>query len=306
MEAKFLISAHFFVCLLWYGTCFSDVGMDIARPGIRQRKKRRRIVWVTAAVIVATSVFLVSRIEVGHRRKYVSLTHGSRALQLLVDYPSKPRRGSAIVVLVHEVYGLSEWTKVMSDELADRGFIVLAPDLLSGHGPNGGGYSDFTNENDVIQAVSDLDPTAVTVDLDAVVDYGKKLPSFDEKLAIVGFSWGGWKSFAFATHRRDLSGVFVFYGTGPTDVRSISAPVYGFYAGNDGEVDATIPATTEAMKAAGKFYDPVVYEGADHGFMRLGVETGNTNPVDKTSRTQALDRLIKLLNAVKATNESRH
>lgn len=77
------------------------------------------------------------------------------------------------------------------------------------------------------------------------------------RVVVVGFSWGGWKSFAFATHRRDLSRVFVFYGTGPADVTTISAPVYGFYAGNDGGVGVTVPATTDAMRAAGKFYDPL-------------------------------------------------
>jgi carboxymethylenebutenolidase len=92
-------------------------------------------------------------------------------------------------------------------------------------------------------AISDLDPDAVWADIDAAADYGKKLPIANGKLAVIGFSWGGWKSFAYATHRKDLNAVFVFYGTGPEDVAAISAPIYGFYAGEDAGVDVTIPAT---------------------------------------------------------------
>lgn len=277
--------------------------MDIARPEIK-RKRKLRIVWLGAGVGVAAIVaalMLVSRIDFHHHRKYITVTHDGRALQVLVDRPAKPQPGAAVVVLVHEVYGLSDWAKGMADELADRGFTVVAPDLLSGHGPSGGGYSDFASENDVIQAVSGLDADGVMADLDAVVDYGKSLPNFDGKIAVAGFSWGGWRSFAFAAHRRDLSAVFVFYGTGPSDVGGITAPVYGFYAGNDGDVDATLPGTTEAMKAAGKLFEPITYDGAEHGFMRLGEASGNTNPANKTARDRAFDRLIALLGEMKPT-----
>jgi carboxymethylenebutenolidase len=253
------------------------------------------------AVIIAATVLLVWRLELRHHRKYVSFTHGGRTIQALLDVPARPQKESTVVVLVHEIYGLSDWAKGMADELADQGFIVVAPDLLSGHGPKGGGYSDFTNENDVMTAVSELDPAIVSADLDAAVDYARTLPAINGKIAIVGFSWGGWKSFAFATHRDDLSGVFDFYGTGPTDVTPISAPVYGFYAGDDGGVDVTVPATTDAMKAAGKLYEPVTYEGADHGFMRLGEQAGNANPANKTARDRAFGRLIKLLKGMEIT-----
>ena len=135
-------------------------------------------------------------------------------------------------------------------------------------------------------------------DLDAAADFGKKLPGGNGKIAVVGFSWGGWKSFAFATHRRDLSATFVFYGTGPDDVTTINAPVYGFYAGEDGAVDGSVPATTDQMKAAGKFYDPVTYEGADHGFMRLGEEFGTRSSANKAARDQSFARLVKLLRGI--------
>lgn len=280
--------------------------MDIARPDFKEKRKRRKIGWACAAVIVAVTVLVGWRLELRHHRKYVTLTHDGRALQALIDLPARPQRETVVVVLVHEIYGLSDWAKGMADKLADQGFVIVAPDLLSGHGPKGGGYGDFTNQNEVTEAVSSLDPAGVVADLDATVDCGKQLAAPNGKVVVVGFSWGGWKSFAFATHRRDLSGVFVFYGTGPADVTTISAPVYGFYAGNDGGVDVTVPATTDAMRAASKFYDPITYEGADHGFMRLGEEYGNSNPANKTARNQAFDRLVRQLKEIGATQGSGH
>ena len=188
----------------------------------------------------------------------------------------------------------------MADELAAEGFIVVAPDLLSGFGPNGGGTSEFPSQDAAVKAVSGLDPDAVNADLDAAADYGKHLPAANGKLAVVGFCWGGGKSFAFATHRHDLSAAFVFYGPGPADVSAITAPVYGFYAGNDARIGATVPATIDAMKAAGKKYEPVIYDGAGHGFMRAGEDPTNTVPGNKTAREQGFARLIKLLHEMKS------
>jgi carboxymethylenebutenolidase len=132
-------------------------------------------------------------------------------------------------------------------------------------------------------------------DLDAAADYGKHLPAANGKLAVIGFCWGGGKSFAFAVHRHDLSAAFVFYGPGPADVTPITAPVYGFYAGNDARIGATIPATVDAMKAAGKKYEPVTYDGAGHGFMRAGEDPNNIVPGNKAAREQAFARIVKLL-----------
>jgi carboxymethylenebutenolidase len=239
-----------------------------------------------------------TRLEASPRHhEYVALKHGSRTVQAFVVYPEVKAKAT-VVILIHEIFGLSDWAKEMADELAAQGFIVVAPDLLSGFGPNGGGSSEFASQDAAVKAVSGLDPEGVMADLDAAADYGKKLPAGNGKIAVTGFCWGGGKSFAFATHRKDLSAAFVFYGTGPADVTAITAPVYGFYGGNDARVDATIPATTAAMKAAGKTYEPVTYEGAGHGFMRAGEDPTNTVPGNKTAREQGFARLVKLLNGI--------
>jgi carboxymethylenebutenolidase len=241
-----------------------------------------------------------ARLEASPRHhEYVPLKHGSRTVQAFVVYPEVKAK-APVVLLIHEIFGLSDWAKEIADELAAQGFIVIAPDLLSGFGPGGGGSSEFPSQDATVKAVSGLDPDVVNADLDAAAEYGKHLPAANGKIAVVGFCWGGGKSFAFAAHRKDLSAAFVFYGPGPADVSTITAPVYGFYGGNDSRIGATVPATTEAMIAAGKKYEPVTYDGAGHGFMRAGEDPANTVPGNKTAREEGFARMVKLLHEMKS------
>ena len=232
-------------------------------------------------------------------REWVSVKYGDRTVQAFVVYPEVKDK-APVVLLIHEIFGLSDWAREMADEVAAQGYIAVAPDLLSGYGPKGGGSSDFPDQDATVKGVFALKPEGVTADLDAVADYAKKLPAANGKLAVAGFCWGGGKSFAFAAHRKDLSAAFVFYGPGPADVSSVTAPVYGFYAGNDARIGATVPATTAAMKAARKFYEPVTYDGAGHGFMRAGEDPTNTVAGNKTAREQGFARLVKLLHELKS------
>jgi carboxymethylenebutenolidase len=231
-------------------------------------------------------------------REWVSIKYGNRTVQAFVVYPEVKEK-APVVLVIHEIFGLSNWARSMADDIAAAGYIAIAPDLLSGLGPNGGGSSAFPDQDATVKAVSLLNADTVTADLDATADYGKKLPASNGKLAVVGFCWGGGKSFAFATHRQDLKAAFVFYGPGPDTaaIASIHAPVYGFYAGNDARIGATVPGTTEAMKAAGKKYEPLSYEGAGHGFMRAG-EAPDASPENKKAREEGLKRLDTLLKAM--------
>lgn len=229
-------------------------------------------------------------------REYVQVKAGGRTVNTFVVYPEVSRK-APVVVLIHEIFGLSDWAKSMADQIAAEGYIVVAPDLLSGMGTGGGGTDSFAGDTDaVMKAVSGLSADQVTSDLDAVADYGLKLPAANGKLAVTGFCWGGGKTFAFATHRKGLSGAFVFYGPPPDTaaMKGISAPVYGFYAGNDERIDATIPDTTAAMKAAGKRYEPVTYAGAGHGFMRAG-QAPDASTENRKARDEAFARLEGLL-----------
>jgi carboxymethylenebutenolidase len=238
-----------------------------------------------------------ARIDASPRHhEYVALHANGRTIQAFVVYPQVKQK-APVVILIHEIFGLTDWAKEMADEIAAQGFIVVAPDLLSGQGPNGGGSDAYPDQDARVKAVSALEATAVISDLDAAADYGKTLSAANGKLAVTGFCWGGGKSFAFATHRHDLSAAFVFYGPPPDDLAAITAPVYGFYAGNDARISATVPAATEAMKAAHKKYEPVIYDGAGHGFMRAG-EAPDANAANKKAREEGFARLVRLLHAM--------
>jgi len=229
-----------------------------------------------------------------HHQEWVTVKHDGRSVETFVVYPeSKDKR--PVVVLIHEIFGMSDWVQDLADQVAAAGYIAVAPDLLSGMGPNGGRTSDVAPDK-VTELVSHLNPDQVTADLNAVSDYGKKLPASNGKLFVGGFCWGGGQTFRFATNRPDLAAAFVFYGPPPDKdaMARIKAPVYGFYAGNDARIGATLPDTTAQMKAAGKIFDPVVYEGAGHGFMRAG-EAPDANDANKKARQDAWVRWKDLL-----------
>ena len=225
--------------------------------------------------------------------EWVQIKHDNRTVSAFVVYPESKSK-SPVVLVIHEIFGMTDWVQMVADQLAANGYIAIAPDLLSGMGPNGGRSNSFQGDA-AREAVSNLNPDQVTADLNATADYAKKLPASNGKLAVVGFCWGGGQSFRFATDRKDLSAAFVFYGPGPKEVTSITAPVYGFYGGNDARIDATIPETQEVMKKAGKKYDPVTYDGAGHGFMRAGEDPNDKNPANKTAHDKAWERWLGVL-----------
>jgi len=386
----------------------------------------------TVVALVGTASFLTASVSAqdwakanlaksSRHGEYVTITEpNGRQLNAWVVYPEVKEK-APVVVMIHEIFGLSDWAREMADEVAGAGYIVVEPDLLSGFGPVGvtsrmelpetphessaalqsaevqlhalwaqvnapcgpidcgpdqkpavaivendgrngqpvkvrlayqsdaavaalatihpamfrvpaipqqgqqpqqyhgdhpgmmdaqdnglpyvpahpGGTAAFPDQSAVVRAVSSLPDSQVIADLNSAADYGKKLPAASGKLYVAGFCWGGGKSFLFATYRHDLSGAFVFYGPPPPAalMKNITAPVYGFYAGNDARITATVPKTEEEMKAAGKTYEPVIYEGAGHGFMRAG-EAPDANAANTAARQQGFHRFIGLLGGV--------
>jgi len=230
-------------------------------------------------------------------QEWVQVKNGDRSVNSFIVYPEVKSKATAVVV-IHEIFGMTDWVRTVADQLAEAGYIAIAPDLLSGMGPNGGGSSSFTDRSGVGQAIGKLPPEQITADLNAVADYVSKLPACTGKVAVCGFCWGGGQSFRFATNRTKLAAAFVFYGTGPDNkeaIGKIKAPVYGFYGGNDARVNATIPKSQELMKEAGKTYEPVTYEGAGHGFMRAGEDPANTNEANKKAHDEAWARWKTIL-----------
>lgn len=229
----------------------------------------------------------------------VKVKQGNREVNCFVAYPEVKDKATAVIV-IHEIFGLTDWVRGVADQLAEAGYVAIAPDLLSGAGPNGGGTAELAANDGVRKAISSLPAAQVTADLNAVADYVKALPACNGKLVVAGFCWGGGEAFRYATNNKELKAAFVFYGMTPSkqeDLAKIQCPVYGFYAGNDARISATIPQTTQLMKAAGKQYEPVTYEGAGHGFMRAGEAPDGSAPNEK-ARTQAWARWREILKKI--------
>lgn len=211
------------------------------------------------------------------RQEWVKVKQGTREVTSLVVHPEAKGKKTAVVV-IHENGGLTDWVQSLADQVAEAGFLAIAPDLLSGMGPNGGGTASLPDRNAVGQAFRDLPPDQITADLNAVASYIAKLPNANGKVVVAGFCWGGGQTFRFATNNTDIKAAFVFYGPTPSTadgpnkeaLAKITAPVYGFYASNDARINAALPKTAELMKELNKTFDPVTYEGAGHGFMRAG------------------------------------
>ncbi len=227
-------------------------------------------------------------------REWVTVKHDGRAVETFIAYPESKGK-TPVVLIIHEIFGMTDWVQDLADQVAAAGYIAVAPDLLSGMAPNGGRSTSF-QQSEAVQTVSHLKPDQVTADLNAAADYALKLPSSNGKLFVAGFCWGGGQSFRFTTNRPDLAAAFVFYGPAPDKdaMRRIKAPVYGFYAGNDARISSTIPATRDEMKQLGKTYEPITYEGAGHGFMRAG-EAPDANDANGKARTQAWERWKKVM-----------
>ena len=227
-------------------------------------------------------------------REWVTIKHDNRSVETFVVYPETKSK-APVVLVIHEIFGMTDWVQDLADQVAEAGYIAVAPDLLSGMAPNGGRSSDFP-QGKATEAVSHLNTDQVTADLNAAADYGKKLPASNGKLYVAGYCWGGGQTFRFATNRPDLSAAFVFYGPPPDKdaMARIKAPVYGFYAGEDARINATLPDTIQNMRAARKTFEPVTYEGAGHGFMRAG-EAPDANDANKKARTDAWARWKSLL-----------
>jgi carboxymethylenebutenolidase len=229
-------------------------------------------------------------------QEWVKVKNGTREVNSFVVYPENKNKATAVVV-IHEIFGLSDWIQSLTDQLAEAGYVAIAPDLLSGMGPNGGGTTSLDRQA-VGRAIRDLPADQVAADLNAVAAYVSKLPASNGKVVVAGYCWGGSQTFRYATNNQNIKAGFVFYGSGPAAadgtpdkeaLAKITAPVYGFYASNDARINATLPKTSEAMTELKKTFDPVTYENSGHGFMRAGdgpepaapQATGNKEADDK-------------------------
>lgn len=191
-------------------------------------------------------------------------------LRTWVVYPERKDK-APVVIVIHEIFGASDWIRAVADRLGADGFIAVVPDLVSGKGPGGGGSDSVASSDDVVKLVRGLSEDEALERLHAVRDWALKLPAASGKSATLGFCWGGARSFAYAAAQPDLDAAVVYYGAAPSDAQAfgrIRAAVLGLYGGDDARVNTTIAPAEAEMKRLGKSYEAVIYDGAGHGFLR--------------------------------------
>ncbi len=215
--------------------------------------------------------------------EWVDVSVGNTKIHSFIVYPERKDK-APVVIVIHEIFGMSDWVRSVADALAAEGFIAIAPDLLSGKGPDGGNTDSFKSD-DVRSAIQKLTHEEITADLSAVRDYALAQPSATNKSATIGFCWGGGASFAYATNQPALNAAVVYYGTPPTNdaIKKIPCPIAGFYGGDDARVTSTVEPTKKLMADNNKSYDPHIYEGAGHGFLRQqsGKDGANQKAADQ-------------------------
>lgn len=197
------------------------------------------------------------------------------SIAAFVVYPER-RDNAPVVIVVHEIFGLSTWVRSVADQLAADGFIAIAPDLLSIE--RGGATTDTIATASATALIRNVTPEKMNAMVAAVAQYGMSLPSALKKYGIVGYCWGGSASFNHAVFNAPgLAASVVYYGSSPADsaIAKVKVPVLGLYGGNDQRVNATIPRADSTMKAIGGTFVSRVYAGAGHGFLRQQADTSN-------------------------------
>lgn len=273
---------------------------EIAPPANLPDMKRPLLV---LAVLTATSALCaqsaaLQRLEISPRHhEWAEIAVGERTLHAFVVYPEVPHRALAVLVL-HENRGLTDWVRATADRLAEAGYIAIAPDLLSGAGPDGGRTKDFASSDAARDAIGQLQPVNVLADLQAAAAFARTVPAASGKLAVIGFCWGGSQTWRLALAGEALVLACPFYGTAPNpaDFAKLTTAVHGFYGGNDARVNATLEKTAAGVLAASKIFEPVLYDGAGHAFLRAGEEP-DASAANRTAAEQAWTRLLALLEA---------
>jgi carboxymethylenebutenolidase len=217
--------------------------------------------------------------------EWVKYARGADSIRAYVAYPERKTKAPAVIV-IHEIFGLTDWEPTVADRLAKEGFVAIVPDLLSskyGRSP--------TNPDSGRKLVGELEPERVTADLDATYAYVNALPAvLKDRVGTIGFCWGGGQSFRYATENPNLRAVVVCYGPPPDSaaIRRIRAPVLGIYGENDERIDATLPAVVAQMQSAGKTFTQEVYPGTGHGFLKPGRQ-GSDGPEVERAWTRILE-----------------
>jgi carboxymethylenebutenolidase len=286
------------IVLLMASAVVAQETQKTEKPASPGEKLRR----TSTPVLIKTSGPL-ERLQTSPRHhEFVEIeSTGGRKVKTWVVFPQVDHPAT-VVLIIHENRGLTDWVRSAADQMAEAGYVAVAPDLLSGTAPGGGGTAEYGSEDKAIKAIYGLKQEQVTADLDAVFKYAKEMSAGNKIVAVGGFCWGGGQTFAYATHNPDIAAAFVFYGPAPKDeaeYKNIKAPVYGFYGGEDFRITSEVPKIEKRMKELGKKYEPVIYKGAQHAFLRQGEMSGDGKDANRKARDEAWARWKKLLASLK-------
>lgn len=259
------------------------------------------ILTALCSVSVLAQDYAIQQLENSPRHhEWVEIQSSDRTMHNFVAYPERSDKAPVFIV-IHENRGLNDWARSFTDQLAGKGFIAIAPDLISNTVDGIEKTSDFENSDAARSAIYGLDAENVTQDLQAVLKYAKSIEAGNGEVYVVGFCWGGSQSFRFATNAgNEIEAAMVFYGTGPKEAAeysSVQIPVYGFYGGSDNRVNATIEGSEEAMNTYNKTYEYEIYPDAGHAFMRRGDDPqAPKDDPNVIARNKSWDRILKLVN----------
>lgn len=231
--------------------------------------------------------------------EWVQVESDGRQVHSFVAYP-ETSENVPVMIVIHENRGLTDWVRSFADQMADAGYIAIAPDLLSGFDEDHERTSDFESSDAARDAIYQLDPDQITADLMAVQEYASSLTAANGQIVVGGFCWGGSQTFRYATNADGLEAALVFYGSPPSDEEAysnISVPVYGFYGEDDQRINSTIPETEELMEEHNNTYDYVIYDGAGHAYMRSGDDPDGSE-ANKSAREQSWERLKEILSGL--------
>jgi carboxymethylenebutenolidase len=216
--------------------------------------------------------------------EWVKYARGTDSIRAYVAYPERKTKAPAVIV-IHEIFGLTDWEPTVADRLAKAGYVAILPDLLSSkHGKSP------TSEDEGRKLIGELEPDRITADLDATYAYVNGLPAvLKDRVGTIGFCWGGGQSFRYATNNPNLRAAVVCYGPPPDSaaIPRIKAPVLGIYGEDDERIDATLPTTVAHMQSAGKTFTHEVYPGTGHGFLKPGRQ-GSDGPQVERAWTRIL------------------
>ncbi len=203
---------------------------------------------------------------------------GKTSIRTWIVYPER-KDNAPVILIIHEIFGLSDWIRAVADQFAKEGFIAVVPDLISGFGPNGGGTASVSSRDSVVMLIRDLSAEEAYKRLDYVRAFAIRLPSAKRECAIVGFCWGGGRGFEYACMRPDLKAAVIYYGTSPDSATllKLNVPVLGLYGGDDARVGATVGPASVEIKKLGKTFEHETYKGAGHGFLRAQSDRDGAN-----------------------------